>query len=472
MTSADALARELADLRRRLTAIERTAQMPRSSIDGGALVVNDSAGVPVIRVGRQPDGSFAVSAEEHARIIANAVTPELAEEISKDLAIADGAVTAAKLAAGAVTTTKIADDAVSTPKIVAGAVQTAQLAADAVAAGKIAADAITAREIKAQTITGITLAGGELIVADTDGSYVHVYDDPASGATIDMRPADVDDSVITPATIRTALVDEDVTTVIRGPNINGNGSAEIFMGSDGYGGTLEIRSGYYWLTSDNGCSWVLGGDWELARPEVDPEDGQLYYMIYFQVWNDGSVHASSFEGRTAGFWGDEDDPSKPSLSVEGTSSFYGDIEVFGSLEVDGPITSGAHAVLTRPSAFTVASNGSGSPIPWATAARNVGGMWSSGTDVVIRRAGTYLVTAAGSFDGNATGVRSMGVHRNGDNIAEFKRPASTPAQNDPMNVAIEIVCAENDVIQLWAFQTSGANRNFSLSTMSVRLVGA
>lgn len=81
------------------------------------------------------------------------VADEVLAGIINELAIAERAITEAKLEAGAVTSTKIGDNAITSPKIVAGAVRALQLDAGAVTAEKLAALAVTAEKIAALAIT-------------------------------------------------------------------------------------------------------------------------------------------------------------------------------------------------------------------------------------------------------------------------------------------------------------------------------
>ncbi|GAA2843931.1 hypothetical protein Acy02nite_68520 [Actinoplanes cyaneus] len=172
--SADALATELADMRRRLEALERSAQMSRTSIEGGALVVNDDAGSPVLTVGRQSDGAYAVAASNGAQVVANVVD----------------------LPAGSITETDIAEGAISTPK----------LAANAITADKIAVDALDARTIRGNTIIGAQITGstvtagtgGEVVLEeaglfitnpDDNAQYIALsYTDPEMGVGITLGP--------------------------------------------------------------------------------------------------------------------------------------------------------------------------------------------------------------------------------------------------------------------------------------------
>lgn len=128
MSTAYDLARRLANIERRLNT--RTAQASRTSIEGGALTVNDADGTPVLSIGSQEDGTYAVAAMNGGQVVANTLD----------------------LPAGSITETDIAEDSISTPK----------LRANAITADKIAAGAITADRL------AVGMVGGELIA---DGSF-------------------------------------------------------------------------------------------------------------------------------------------------------------------------------------------------------------------------------------------------------------------------------------------------------------
>jgi hypothetical protein len=134
-TTAERLAAKIARLEARLTAVERGSQMRRTSIEGGTLAVNDPDGVPVLLVGQQDDGTYAVVGVGAGRVVAN------------DL----------DLPAGSITETDISDGSISTPK----------LRANAITADKIAAGAITAEKISGDAIDGRTITGGTLRTAAT-----------------------------------------------------------------------------------------------------------------------------------------------------------------------------------------------------------------------------------------------------------------------------------------------------------------
>jgi len=118
--------------------------------------------------------------------------------------VADGSVTASKLATGAVDlgtdkvtgeapTSKIAADAITNAKIAAGAVDTTELAADAVTNAKIAALAVDTAEIAADAVTNAKIGAGAVDTAEIAALAVETAQ-LAAGAVTDSVLAD--DSVV------------------------------------------------------------------------------------------------------------------------------------------------------------------------------------------------------------------------------------------------------------------------------------
>lgn len=92
---------------------------------------------------------------QHTRVastpINDAATTDEAQQISTN-EIADGAITAAKLAPGAITTGSLPDGAVTTAKLANGAVTGAQLASNSVGTTHIQNNAITSAKLSFQTV--------------------------------------------------------------------------------------------------------------------------------------------------------------------------------------------------------------------------------------------------------------------------------------------------------------------------------
>lgn len=270
--SADTLAREIADLRRRLEALERTAQMAHTSVEGGALIVNDDTGLPVLTVGRQQDGAYAVAALEGGKVIAN--TLDLPE--------------------GSITETDIAPGAISTPKLAANAVTADKIQAGAITSAKISADAIDGR-----VITGVKINAGELLAADVDGSYVYVYDEnPGDGAVVELGVPTAAGTVRIPARLRVGsgqrLGGHGIE--LRGPTVDGVGGSSLVLGGQpGFtnGDYIEIDTSYLMAFLPDGMHVDLSegaGTFLVTTPptETDP-------VTALEVNPDGTVFVRALQ---------------------------------------------------------------------------------------------------------------------------------------------------------------------------------
>ncbi|SCE84086.1 hypothetical protein GA0074695_1526 [Micromonospora viridifaciens] len=245
MATAYDLARELSDLRRRLESVERTAQAPHTSIEGGSLTINDADGLPVVVLGDQGDGTYGVTAYNGATVNADVVSQETLDEIAAELELAEGAVTEALLAAGAVTETKIADNSISSPKVIAGAIQAGHIAAGAIDAGKIVAGAVTADKLAANAVTADKLDAN----AVTAGKI-------AAGA-------------VTAGKIATGAITADKldATAITGKTITGG----LFR-TAAIGNRLEVGAETYTPTGEAALRWAINThDW--AEPHITAGQG-------------------------------------------------------------------------------------------------------------------------------------------------------------------------------------------------------
>ncbi|MFG2056461.1 hypothetical protein ACGFI9_20805 [Micromonospora sp. NPDC048930] len=158
MTDVYALAARLADYERRLAAVERTAQAPRTTVEGGTFSVVDPDGNPIFLVSEDEEaGGYVAQAANGATLVAS------------DL----------DLPGGTITETDISDEAISTPKLTANAVTADKIAAGAITADKIAANAVTADAIEAgaidgQEITGATITGGLFRTSGTADEFLEI----------------------------------------------------------------------------------------------------------------------------------------------------------------------------------------------------------------------------------------------------------------------------------------------------------
>jgi len=76
----------------------------------------------------------------------------------------------------------------------------------------------------------VTITGGELLVSDVDGSYIHVFDEnPGAGAVIAWKGADQPGHVIGEGSLKTAWTGVQAYASIDGPSQDGNGNAVLSM---------------------------------------------------------------------------------------------------------------------------------------------------------------------------------------------------------------------------------------------------
>jgi hypothetical protein len=143
---------------------------------------------------------------------------------------------------------------------------------------------------------------GELLARAANGAYVRVYNDATSGR-IDLRPPNSAGGVIVPASIVSSATNPESgnpALLLTGPTVDGFGGASIYLASgDSFiGKEIFLDSDYFWLTATEGCSWVVDGDWEIARNAPGPS-----FEIYFQVQGSTGACISGYfsgGGQTSG----------------------------------------------------------------------------------------------------------------------------------------------------------------------------
>ncbi|MCX4749243.1 hypothetical protein OG455_27685 [Kitasatospora sp. NBC_01287] len=130
------------------------------SPQGGSVLVPTGQPVWVLLMARSTSGRASAPSGAAQAGPAKVVADSVLAGIIGELALADDAVTAAKVAAGAIDADAIAAAAVTAAKLGAAAVTAGKIAPDAVGKGTIAADSVTAREVVAGTISTRELAAG------------------------------------------------------------------------------------------------------------------------------------------------------------------------------------------------------------------------------------------------------------------------------------------------------------------------
>ena len=153
--------------------------------------------------------------------------------------------------------------------------------------------------------TGAVIVGGDLLVSDPDGSYVHIFDEnPGVGAVIAYKPADQLGHVFAEGQLKTAWTGDAGYMSLTGPSQDGGSNADLSMyaesatadntaaiagaiinlyaqGANHGQSTVDIR------TLDNGLIIVgQGGDTLIVDPStIERPSGTRAYLTTFSDTN-------------------------------------------------------------------------------------------------------------------------------------------------------------------------------------------
>lgn len=126
---------------------------------------------------------------------------------------------------------------------------------------------------------------------------------------------------------------------------------------------------------------------------------------------------------------------------------------------DANISGRPRFIGTVSTAFTNNTIGTITP---ASAVVNVGGMWSSGTNITLPTADEYELGIVLRYpsQASATGVRQARINLNGSEFIVFQVPTTSALNATNIIVAgtIKDVFAANDVISFGGFQNSGVSQ--------------
>ena len=181
--------------------------------------------------------------------------------------IADGAVTAAKIASQTITADKIAADAVGTSELIDGAVTAAKIASQSITADRIAADAVGTSEIVDDAVTFAKIqnvsATNRILGRDSSGAGVIEEITPANlrtminvedGATADQSASEIvaliADQTIAPSTIdmedneKIKLgIGDDLELFHDGSDSHiDNNTGDLYLTTTGSGDDIHIRA--------------------------------------------------------------------------------------------------------------------------------------------------------------------------------------------------------------------------------------
>lgn len=202
-----------------------TTGVTYSIADGGitaAKIATDAVDADAIADSSIDAGAIAANAITTAEIATGAISSdEVADNAIDAGAIATDAITADKIAASAITSSELATDAIGGDEIAAGAIGASEIAASAIDADSIAADAITSSEIAADAIGAAEIAADAITNAEIANDAIGATEIATGAIDADAIAADA----LTTAEIATGAIsnDEIATDAI--------GAAEIASGA-------------------------------------------------------------------------------------------------------------------------------------------------------------------------------------------------------------------------------------------------
>lgn len=126
--------------------------------------------------------------------------------------------------------------------------------------------------------------------------------------------------------------------------------------------------------------------------------------------------------------------------------------------------------VTRTAALSHTSNGAFQTFGFDTEIQDILNMHDNVTNnsrITVPTAGLYLVTGGVLFSGNATGIRAVGIRKNGGgvtpNVPGRAQQSVVAAQDQGQYVSTVINLAANDFIEITAFQNAAASLAYSVS---------
>lgn len=113
------------------------------------------------------------------------------------------------------------------------------------------------------------LLRGELLIESPDGSYIRIFlEEPGNRVLIEIRPADGVGATIVPAEIRVGQDPGGRTALtLQGMDIDGGGSAEVYLSSEAGTNAVYAVANYIQLTSANTLRMESGLDFEFISSD-------------------------------------------------------------------------------------------------------------------------------------------------------------------------------------------------------------
>ena len=117
-------------------------------------------------------------------------------------------------------------------------------------------------------------------------------------------------------------------------------------------------------------------------------------------------------------------------------------------------------------------------ISWVSAPIDVGGWWTSGTDIVVPSglvpagysAIAVEIQTAARFDANGTGTREIQVLQNGSAVEVPFSTSAITGDTTPVGATVWASCVAGDVLTIQVYQNSGGNLNCNHANAHVKRI--
>lgn len=174
-------------------------------------------------------------------------------------------------------------------------------------------------------------------------------------------------------------------------------------------------------------------------------------------------------------------PTTPPTFVDATELPASDLNLIRDaiLELQAQADGATYMAVQVTKTSQTISDSTPTEVSWATQVFDIGGAWSSGTDIVIpaswvpsgSTAIACRVIARGKFAANATGARTVAALLNGVEFGSKTGRAESAGVTDTELIEIAPTCEVGDIITVEVEQTSGGNLSLQFAQITVERAG-
>lgn len=174
-------------------------------------------------------------------------------------------------------------------------------------------------------------------------------------------------------------------------------------------------------------------------------------------------------------------PTTPPTFVDATELPASDLNLLRDaiLELQAQADGATYMAVQVTKTSQTISDSTATEVSWATQVFDIGGAWSSGTDIVVPAswipAGStsiaLRVIPRAKFAANATGQRTVRALLNGVEFGSKTKRAESAGVTDLDFVEVAPTCEAADIITVEVEQSSGGNLSLTFSQVTVERAG-